>query len=197
MSTTYDVPDAEKVVGDRKATTDVAAKTTLNASERKVLTELVDNDFYALASQMQQAHQDRLRAISREEQAAQEEQRARSAEWQDKAKALNEKQRKERQTFIERAERAGLTFAVGRGEAGVAFSGIPSSVSQARKDADADFSQAQTVLREQQAHAHRLILLAGVPSTGPARELLDSIPSAEALLRAAAAERQSKAITKE
>jgi hypothetical protein len=197
MSTTYDVPDAEKVVTKGKATTATTEKTTLNASERKVLTELVDNDFYALSSQMQQAHQDRLRAISREEQAAQEEQRARSAEWQDKAKALNEKQRKERQTFIERAERAGLTFAVGRGEAGVAFSGIPSSVSQARKDADADFSQAQTVLREQQAHAHRLILLAGVPSTGPARELLDSIPSAEALLRAAAAERQSKAITKE
>lgn len=190
-----DAPSAEEVVEARKASTDLKDKPTLNATERRALKDLVDNDFQTLEQRLHRAYADRQHELERTAQKRAAEERERAQDVIDRMGELNEKQRKERERFIAQAEKKGVTIvSSGRGQ-GLVFSGIPSSMEEEKRNLSRDYEAARTALREQWLAASRLILLTGVPATGPARDVLDSIPSAETLMAQVAAERQRKAVT--
>ena len=140
-----DTPTAEEVVESRKASTNLKDSPTLNAAERKALKDLVDNDFNALENSLRQAFHDRERDLHREGVKRAEEERERAQDLIDKAYALNDKQRKEREAFIAKAEKARVSF---EGRANVLqFTGIPSTLEAEKRNLASDYEAARTALR--------------------------------------------------
>ena len=69
---------------------------------------------------------------------------------------LNEKQRKERETFIAQAAKKGVTFAEHVRGSGLAFTGVPSSMEEEKRSLAHDYESAREELRRQWLATERL-----------------------------------------
>lgn len=161
---------------------------SLNASERKALKDVVDNDFSMLRSEMRAMGAD-MKAQRRREV---------EAEWAERRKAVKDFEAKARRA-VDKAVKALRDLQTDATSAGVNLT-VPSihtdyikaeakGYEQAIRDADAEvdreLNRAELTLERQRLTAQRQVLLTGV-SGEVAQQVLGSIPDAKTLMVEAA-----------
>lgn len=188
----------------------------LSAGERKVLTELINNDFATLKSEMSTFAADSLQATQTEIHAEYdkvEKSAARLAKratdmlhrHQKEAQALGERHRKEFEDLHELATEASVDLrqssrtvldAQGNNRQELFYQALAIGRAEALQQATAEnrsaVQRAQANMEQQRLAAQRSVLLSGV--TVEASAILDSIPDAKTLMVNAAAAEAAKAI---
>jgi hypothetical protein len=168
----------------------------LNASERRILKELVDNDFNRLKAEMRQFSADALAAALAEVE----------EEWKDKGndgpryvsqmQALADRTNAEAERLIEEArsngvEIGGLSNVYARG--GYRVVGKDEAIQKVRVESDATLNRALLTLDQQRLATQRTVMLSGV--NAESRKLLDTLPSARAaMIEASKTEQERKQI---
>lgn len=177
----------------------------LSVAERKVLKELVDNDFNALKSETQQFAADTFEAKKAEVEldwadakekipALVEEMIALKRAQKDEMAALEAKHEAERGKVRQKADRHGIVLKEGYGgDVQGEVQGLKDAIARAKAEHDAMLQRALMTIDRQRLTAQRQVLISGV--TPEAAEILDTIPDAQTLM--VEAQKQQAAITAE
>lgn len=188
------VTEAAKKIGKGSVSNTPVA--SLNASERKALKELVDNDFEMLKQEMAQMASDMAANAVAEVEAEWATRREAWKDFRHKAQRLLDKQDKARRALIREAEEAGVRLRLmdgyGRAAIEAEVKGYEEALIAARAAAKAQLDRALLTLERQRLSAQREVLLTGV--TKEAAVVLDAIPDAKTLMVEAAAAASSKQI---
>lgn len=164
----------------------------LTTSEARSLKSLVDNDFDALASEMQQMAADKQREAIEGVDKEWSLKKDRRAEYIDRAtKALREMEVLV-SSLVEQARADGITLSINTryyNAPGAELVGKDQAIKKAREDISTDLNRAQMALHRQRLTAQRQILMASV--TPEATAILKTIPTANDLMVQAATQRSS------
>jgi hypothetical protein len=165
----------------------------LNVSQRKVLKELVDNDFDALKSETQQFASDALEAKKAEIEtdwadakekvpAFVEQLRELKTRQQKEIADLNEKHERQRQRIRDAADKAGILVKDSgyHGDVVGEVQGLKDAIAKAVADNRAMTERALLSLQRQRLTAQRRVLLSGVDADSA--KILDTIPDAQTLM---------------
>lgn len=164
----------------------------LNAAQRKVLKELVDNDFNALKSEAEQFAADALEARFAELEAdwadAQEKVPGLTDEYRELRTAqkkeladLEERHEKARQKLRDKAGRSGIALKEGYGgDIQGEITGLNDAKKQAKAQNQAMLDRAKMTIERQRLTAQRRVLISGVDSESA--KILDEIPDAQTLM---------------
>jgi hypothetical protein len=176
-------------------------KKALNATERRALEKLIDNDFSALKAEVGQMAMD----VKADREAAIKEQYAsRGADVAaavEETKQLEAKFRTELRSLRDRWEAQGIVLDrdyYGRhsgGELalndGYSHTGLKEAIAQMYREVERDQHRAMTIAERQRVQTQRKVLLASITSD-EALQLVEEIPSAHALLMQAQEEVQKE-----
>ena len=169
----------------------------LSASERKVLKELVDNDFNRLKSEMRQFSADALNVALAEV----------KAEWESKVEdgpryvarmdEIITRAREEASLLVEEAKTNGIAVngidVYSRREGGYRVIGRDEALSKVMHEHQATLDRALLTLDQQRLATQRIVMLSGV--SAESRKLLDTLPTARtAMVEASQAEQNVKQI---
>lgn len=168
----------------------------LNASERKALKDLVDNDFAALKQEIRRFASDATTAKRNEVMADWEAKGARKQEFLNRANDLRRTYAENVITLKAEADAAGIELT--RLEGGgytpqVTVKGLEEALRLVSNEIASEMDRALMTLERQRLTAQRQVLLAGI--TAEALNLLGEIPTAAQLMTEAALDRANKAVT--
>lgn len=162
----------------------------LNASQRKNLKELVENDFLALRAEINQFADDMARQKRGEIERDYKARGADSTTFMAKARDLAKAYRNGADALVLEARQAGVEIKVPEiysRDVEVKVSGLSSALREAEAEVDADRRRALNTLERARLTAQRRVLMTGV--TEEALAILDTIPNAHTLMVEAAAQR--------
>jgi hypothetical protein len=164
----------------------------LSPAERKVLKELVDNDFNALKSETQQFAADALESRKSEVEldwadakekipALVDEMIELKRKQKDEMAALEAKHETQRQRIRDKADKSGIVLKEGyQGDVQGEVQGLKDALRKVNAENEAMLQRALMTLERQRLTAQRQVLISGV--TKESAEILDTIPDAKTLM---------------
>lgn len=192
--------DEVKAQAARARNNEPVSDKPLSVQERKVLKELVDNDFNALKAEMRQFAADALASAKAEI----------GSEWasaanklsgyvgkmvaltrkqQEEVAAMQAKHEDQRRALRDQASAEGIVFADRHGTTDAVVQGKADAIKQAEANNAAMLERALMTLERQRLTAQRQVLVSGVSKE--AASILDTIPDAKTLMVDAEKKQQS------
>lgn len=168
----------------------------LNASQRKALKDLVDNDFQALKSEIQQFATDMARQRRDELRAEWAERGADPSSFIERAEALAQEYRVAADALRLEARQAGIDLdmpTLYQDKIKARTDGLVEAIREAEQEIKADQVRALNTLERARLTAQRKVLMSGVDQE--ALSILETIPTAHDLMVQAAAERGPREVT--
>lgn len=168
----------------------------LNASQRKALKDLVDNDFLALRSEIQQFATDMARQRRDELRTEWADRGADPASFITRAEALAQEYRVAADALRLEARRSGIDLdmpTLYQDKIKARTDGLAEAIREAEQEIKADQVRALNTLERARLTAQRKVLMSGVDQE--ALSILETIPTAHDLMIQAAAERGPREVT--
>ena len=169
----------------------------LTTSEANALTQVINNDFAALASDMKamaaDTKRDRVAEVTREW----DRKKDQSGDYAVKARALVEKWQQDRARLIDKALADGVELKMPdlryAGDVQTTLVGRAQAIQDVQTEVTNDLNRALLALERQKLAAQRTVVLARV--TPEAQRVLDQVPDAKTLMVQAAQERTQREIS--
>lgn len=197
--------DEQLAAASRARSNERVSDKPLSPAERKVLKELVDNDFSALRSETQQFAADAFEAKKAEIELDWKDAKEKIPALVDEMIELKRKQKDEmaalearheaaRGKIRQKADNAGIVLKEGYGgDVQGEVQGLKDAMTRTKAENDAMLQRALMTIERQRLTAQRQVLISGV--TKESAEILDTIPDAKTLM--VEAQKQQAAITAE